>query len=144
MIASVEALHKVKHADEFGIEIKGEITFSMSKMMERKDKVVGNLVKGIRALFKSHGVNLVEGRGVILSPTEVEVTAKDGTKSTVQADKIIIATGSRPARMPLFPFDGEKVITSDEALNLKEAPETVLIVGSGFIGREFALILNRS
>src|SRR4030065_541770 len=100
MIASVEALQKVKHADEFGIEIKGEITFSMAKMMERKDRVVGNLVKGIRALFKSHGVNLVEGRGAILSPTEVEITARDGSKSTVQTGKIIIVTGSSPARMP--------------------------------------------
>ena len=142
LIASAEALQKVRHADEFGIEIKGEITFSMAKMMERKDKIVGNLVKGIRALFKSHGVNLVEGRGAILSPTEVEITARDGSRSTVQTDKIIIATGSRPARMALFPFDGEKVITSDEALNLKETPKSVLIVGAGVIGCEFACILN--
>ncbi len=142
LIASVEALQKVRHADEFGIEIRGEITFSMAKMMERKDKIVGNLVKGIRALFKSHGVNLVEGRGAILSPTEVEVTARDGSRSTVQTDKIIIATGSRPARMALFPFDGEKVITSDEALNLKDTPKSVLIVGAGVIGCEFACILN--
>ena len=142
LIASAEALQKVRHADEFGIEIKGEITFSMAKMMERKDKIVGNLVKGIRALFKSHGVNLVEGRGAILSPTEVEITARDGSRSTVQTYKIIIATGSRPARMALFPFDGEKVITSDEALNLKETPKSVLIVGAGVIGCEFACILN--
>ncbi|MEK6726874.1 MAG: dihydrolipoyl dehydrogenase [Deltaproteobacteria bacterium] len=142
LIASVETLQKLRHADEFGIEIKGEITFSMQKMMERKDKVVGNLVKGIRALFKSHGVNIVEGRGAILSPTEIEVTTRDGSKSSIQADRIIIATGSRPARMALFPFDGEKVITSDEALNLKETPKSVLIVGAGVIGCEFACILN--
>lgn len=142
LIASAEALERVKNAEDFGIEIKGEITFSMAKMMERKDKVVGNLVKGIRALFKSHGVNLVEGRGAILSPTEVEVTAKDGSKSTVQTDKIIIATGSRPAKMALFPFDGERVITSDEALQLQYVPKSTLIVGAGVIGCEFACILN--
>lgn len=142
LIASVETLNKVRHADEFGIEIKGEITFSMQKMMERKDKVIGNLVKGIRALFKSHGVALIEGRGVLLSPGEIEITARDGSKSTVKADRTIIATGSRPAKMPIFPFDGEKIISSDEALRLQRTPKSVLIVGAGVIGCEFACILN--
>jgi dihydrolipoamide dehydrogenase len=142
LMASAGALEKVRNAEEFGIEVKGEITFSIQRMMERKDKVVGNLVKGIRALFKSHGVNLIEGRGALLSPTEVEATGKDGSKSTMKADKVIIATGSRPAKMALFPFDGEKVITSDEALSLQSVPKSTLIVGAGVIGCEFACILN--
>lgn len=142
LIASAEALENIRNAEEFGIEIKGEIAFSMARMMERKDRVVRNLVSGIRSLFKNHGVNLIEGRGVLLSPTEVEVTAKDGLKSTIQAGKIIIATGSRPAKLPIFPFNGKDIITSDEALNLRETPKSTLIVGAGVIGCEFACILN--
>ncbi len=102
LVASVEALQKAKRLDEYGIDVRGEIHPNLSKMMERKDKIVATQVRGIRALFKSWGITLIEGRGMILTPEKVEVRKKDGPTEIIETDKIIIATGSRPARCPCF------------------------------------------
>lgn len=142
LIASAEAIDKIKRADEYGVEIKGEVSYNLSKIIERKNKVVGIQVKGIRSLFKSWGIELLEGRGKIKDANKVEAALKDGSSKTAEGDNIIIATGSRPARLPIFPFDGKNVITSDEALNITEIPKSVLIVGAGVIGCEFAFILK--
>ena len=125
---------------DFGIEAPGEVGYNLAKIRERKDKVVSIQVKGIRGLFKSWGVSLIEGRGSLLSPDVVRVVQKDGTTMDVKSDKVIIATGSRPAKLPGFPFDGESVITSDDAVLLKNIPQSLLIVGAGVIGSEFAFI----
>ncbi|MEJ2684884.1 MAG: dihydrolipoyl dehydrogenase [Candidatus Sulfobium sp.] len=140
MIGSCEVLARVKELEKFGMQLKGEIVASLPRIMERKDRVVGIQVKGIRGLFKSWGIELRMGRGSLTSPTTVEVKTKNGDSETVEADRIIIATGSRPARIPLLPFDGEKIISSSDALRLKEIPESLLIVGAGVIGSEFACI----
>jgi dihydrolipoamide dehydrogenase len=140
LIASAEALERTRNAADFGIQVAGEIGYNLAKIRERKDKVVTIQVKGIRSLFKSWGVNLIEGRGSLLSPDMVRVVRKDGAVADVKCDKIIIATGSRPAKLPGFPFDGESVITSDEAIQLKSIPKSLLIVGAGVIGSEFAFI----
>ncbi|MEJ2696402.1 MAG: dihydrolipoyl dehydrogenase [Candidatus Sulfobium sp.] len=140
MIGSCEVLAKVKELEKFGMHLKGEIVASLPRIMERKDKVVGIQVKGIRGLFKSWGIELRMGRGVLTSPTSVEVKTKDGNTETVDADKIIIATGSRPANIPILPFDGKRIISSSDALKLTEIPESLLIVGAGVIGSEFACI----
>ncbi|MCK9419237.1 MAG: dihydrolipoyl dehydrogenase [Nitrospirae bacterium] len=142
LIASAEALVRTRHAADFGIQVSGEVSYNLTKIRERKDKVVSTQVKGIRSLFKSWGVNLIEGRGSILSPGMVRVVRKDGTVVDVRFDKVIIATGSRPAKLPGFPFDGESVITSDEAIQLKDIPKSLLIIGAGVIGCEFAFIYN--
>jgi len=102
--------------------------------MERKDKVVSIQVKGIRGLFKSWGVTLVEGKGTLVSPRSIEVEKNDGTKETVEADRVIIATGSRPAEIPGLPFDGERILSSDNAVTVREIPKRILIVGAGVIG----------
>jgi len=140
LIASAEALERARHAIDFGIEVSGEVTMNLAKIRERKDKIVATQVKGIRGLFKSWGVSLIEGRGSLLSPDVVRVVRKDGTTMDVVSDKVIIATGSRPAKLPGFPFDREQVITSDEAIQLKKIPKSLLIVGAGVIGSEFAFI----
>ncbi len=140
LIASAEALERVRNAADFGIDVKGDVTYNLSKIRERKDKVVSTQVKGIRGLFKSWGVTLLEGRGSLLSPDVVRVVRKDGTAMDIQSDKVIIATGSRPAKLPGFPFDGESVITSDDAVLLKKIPKSLLIIGAGVIGAEFAFI----
>jgi dihydrolipoamide dehydrogenase len=140
LIASAEALEHARNAAEFGIELSGEVGYNLAKIRERKDKVIGTQVKGIRGLFKSWGVTLIEGRGSLLSPDTVRVVQKDGTTMDVKSDKIIIATGSRPAKMPGFPFNGESVITSDDAVQLTSIPTSLLIVGAGVIGSEFAFI----
>jgi dihydrolipoamide dehydrogenase len=140
MIASTELLAKIKELDKFGMQLKGEVVASITRIIERKDKVVSTQVKGIKGLFKSWGITLIEGRGVLVSPTRIEVETKNGETFTVEADKIIIATGSRPAEVPAFPFDGKNIVSSTEALEFKEIPESLLIIGAGIIGSEFACI----
>ena len=140
LIASSELLAKVRELDKFGIDVSGDIAPNLAKIMERKNRVVGIQVKGIRALFKSWGVELKEGRGRLTSQNEVEIALKTGGTERVLSDKIIIATGSRPAMIPAFPFDGKTVISSNEAITLAEIPRSLLIVGAGVIGCEFACI----
>lgn len=142
LVASSEALHKAKNLEEFGIEVTGDINPNLSKIMERKNKVVSTQVKGIRSLFKSWGVNLIEGRGMILTPEKVEVQKKDNTTEIIETDKIIVATGSRPAQIPIFPFDGKHILSSDDALNIKSIPKSLIIIGAGVIGCEFACIFK--
>jgi dihydrolipoamide dehydrogenase len=142
LVASAEAFERSRNLADFGIQVSGEISYNLAKIHERKDKVVAIQVKGIRGLFKSWGVDLIEGRGTMLSPVSVRVVRKDGTVTDVMSDKIIVATGSRPAKLPGFPFDGESVITSDEAIQLASIPKSLLIVGAGVIGSEFAFIFR--
>jgi dihydrolipoamide dehydrogenase len=140
LIASAELLHKIKKAKSFGLELDGTVSPDIQKIVERKNKVVGTQVKGIRGLFKSWGVNIIEGRGVIVDPGTIKVTRKDGTTEEVITDKIIIATGSKPAQIPVFPFDGKRIISSDHAINPGSVPGSLLIIGAGVIGCEFAFI----
>ncbi len=142
VIASAELFSKARELNTFGIDLKGEITANLQKIQERKNRVVETQVKGIKGLFKSWGIALKAGRGVLISPQEVEVTSKDGGRERLQADRIIVATGSRPFNMPAFPFDGERIISSNEAVNLSEIPRSLLIVGAGVIGSEFACIYS--
>jgi len=142
LTASAEMLHKARHLEDFGIELKGEIIANLSKIMERKDKVVSTMVKGIRSLFKSYGVNLIEGRGSIKPPKEVIVTKRDGSQESIIADKIVIATGSRPAEIPPFQFDSKFILSSTDALSIKEIPKKLIIIGAGVIGCEFACIFR--
>jgi dihydrolipoamide dehydrogenase len=142
IIASTETLEKIRNAQEFGLEIKGDISFSLERIIERKDKVVSILVKGIKGLFKGWGIELLGGRGKILKPGKVKAILKDGTEKEIDADKIIIATGSRPMNIRTFPFDGEKILSSDDILRLKEIPKSLIIIGAGVIGCEFANIFR--
>jgi len=139
-VASTELLAKTRRLEEFGIELKGEIVPSISKIIERKNKIVITQIKGIKGLFKSWGITLKKGRGFLVSPKEIVVTSKNGSQEKVEADTIIIATGSRPAQIPLSPFDGNKILSSDDALNLTGIPKSLLIIGAGVIGCEFACI----
>ncbi|MEW6214349.1 MAG: dihydrolipoyl dehydrogenase [Nitrospirota bacterium] len=140
LVASSEMLAKVRELEDFGIELKGEIIPNLSRIIERKNKIISTQVKGIRGLFKSWGITLKEGRGALLSPGEIGVILKDGSNEIVTADKIIIATGSRPAHIPTLPFNGKRIISSDDALKFTDIPKTLLIVGAGAIGCEFACI----
>jgi len=142
LVASAEAIHKAKNLKDFGVDVSGEIIPNLSRIMERKNKVVSTQVKGIRSLFKSWGVTLLEGKGMLLTPGKVEIEKKDGSVEIVEADRIIIATGSKPAQIPIFPFDGEHILSSDDALNIKSIPKSLIIVGAGVIGCEFAFIFR--
>lgn len=142
LIASSEILNKIRNSADYGIDLNGSVSANIQKIIERKDKVISTQVKGIRSLFKSWGVSLIEGKGMLLSPERVEVEKRDGTRDALKADRIIIATGSRPAQIPVFPFDGERILSSDDALNIKEIPKSLLIVGAGVVGCEFACIFS--
>lgn len=102
--------------------------------------MVSTQVKGIRGLFRNWGITLVEGRGTLISPHHVEVSLRDGSIDKIESDKIILATGSRPAQIPTFSFDGNQILSSTEALDLTEIPKSLLIIGAGVIGCEFACI----
>jgi dihydrolipoamide dehydrogenase len=142
MIASAEAYAKAKELESFGIDLEGRMSPNMEKIIERKNKVVATQVKGIGSLFKSWNINVLKGDGTFSSSKEIKVRFKDGSEETVTADDIIIATGSRPAQIPSFPFDGKNIISSTEALELQEIPKSLLIVGAGVIGCEFACMYS--
>ncbi|MDP2168659.1 MAG: dihydrolipoyl dehydrogenase [Thermodesulfovibrionales bacterium] len=142
LLASAEAYLKAKELDSFGIELTGEVVPNLKKIMERKGRVVNTLVKGIRGLFKSWGITLIEGRGTLLGAGKIEVRKKDGSTAAVEADKIIIATGSRPAQIPVFPMDGKSILSSDDVLDLTEMPKSLIIIGAGVVGCEFACIFG--
>jgi len=140
LIASTESLEHVRDSAKFGIELTGEVRYNLNKIRERKDRVVETQSKGIRALFKSLRITLIPGKGSLLSDDVVRSVQNDGTTQDIRSDRIIIATGSRPARVPGFPFDGENVMSSDDAVQLKSIPKHLLIIGAGVIGCEFAFI----
>jgi dihydrolipoamide dehydrogenase len=142
LVYSAEALQLVRHAKDYGVAVDGEVTYSLQAMMARKDKIVASQVKGIRSLFKSNRIRLMEGRGFLRDERTVSVQRKDGETETIPADRIILATGSRPASIPAFPLDGKKILSSDDMLSLKEIPKSLLIIGAGVIGCEFAFILD--
>lgn len=136
LLASSELLSKIRGSEEFGIKVE-RVSFDISKIFARKDAAVERLVKGVEFILQKRKVDLIRGRGKILSAGSVEVT-RDGQKEIIETSNIIIATGSEPALIPVFNIDRKNVITSDEALELEHIPKTLLIVGSGAIGSEFA------
>ncbi len=142
MIASTEALRHARKLEDYGIDLNGSVTPNLLKIIERKEKIVSTQKKGIKSLFKSWGVTLIEGKAQLLSSDRVKVQKKDGSFDTIKTEKIIIATGSSPAQLPLFPFNGEDIISCSDALNLKKIPQKLLIIGAGVIGSEFAFIFS--
>src|SRR2546422_747829 len=131
LLACAELGQKIKKASEFGITITGTVSYDLARMVERKNKIVAGLVKGVRTLLKTWNVELVEGRGVLGDPKTVRVVKPDGTDTTVRADAVILGTGTTSPSLPNLPIDGTHVITSREALDLMTIPENLLIVGGG-------------
>jgi len=142
LIASSEMLSLSKNLNEFGIELNGSVTPNFLKILKKKDTVVNTQIKGIKNLFKRWNIKLKKGHGKLLSPDTVEILRHDGSKEIIRADKTIIATGSSPSHLPDFPFDGKRIISSADALKLADIPKSILIVGAGVIGCEFACIFN--
>ena len=142
LLACSDVLTNIKDAKDYGITIDGDIKPDINFMMDRKDKIVERLVKGIEFLFNKNNIRFVKGNGKITDKNQVMVTKEDGSTEEIEADAIVIATGSSPAQIPIFPYDGKKVITSDEALNLRQIPKSMIIVGAGVIGCEFGMFFN--
>ena len=142
IIASTALLAKVRDLEDFGIELRGEVIPNLSRIIDRKNNVVSTLVKGIKGLFRNRDITVVQGRGLLAAPGTIIVTLKDGTEETISSDSVIIATGSRPAAIPSLPFDGTHILSSRDALELRQIPKSMLIVGAGVIGCEFACIFR--
>ena len=142
---SAKAYSAAKKAADFGV-ITGDVGFDMARAVSRKDEVVKKLVGGVGQLLKANGVEVLSGTGALEGggKVKVEPIGEGGGETEVVAGKnIILATGSEPALIPAFNIDGKFVITSTEALNLKEVPKTILIIGGGVMGCEFATIFAK-
>lgn len=143
LTASSEMFSRAKRLQEFGIETSGNISPNFLKILERKNRIVNLQIKGIRNLFKIHGITLQEGRGHFVSPTEIVVVSKNGSHETVTADRIIVATGSKPLQFPDFPFDGRQILSTDDVFRLDAIPRSLIIIGAGVSGCEFACIFRQ-
>ena len=146
LVSSVETYLLAKQAARYGVDIGGSVDVNFPQMVARKDEVVDTLVASVIELVKGHKVDIYEGLGMILKPSLVQVKMDGGgSESGVQqlaARKIIIATGSMPARLPIPGLDLPGVLTSRELLTLGELPQSLAVVGGGVIGVEFASIFN--
>lgn len=142
LVASAELLHKSRHLSEYGLELTGTVKPNLSRILDRKNKVVATLAKGIRSLFKSWNVEFLEGTAALDGPRRVAVRQADGTDVVLDTDTTVIATGSRPAEIPPFTFDGTRIISSTHALDMTHLPASIVIVGAGVIGCEFAFIFR--
>jgi len=140
LLHSVEILESARRGKDYGINA-GELIIDFTKIMNRKDTVVKTLVTGVRYLMKSNAIEVIKGTGKLISPTEVEVDG--GRKENIKADKIILTPGSVPSVVPIPGVDGSGVITSDDALQLSEIPHSLLVIGGGAIGVEFATIFAK-
>ena len=140
--SSYEYFKAVNHASDHGIKIKG-ISFDLEQMLVRKEKVVEDLTKGVSGLFKLNKVNSLRGTAKIKKDLTIEVTDEEGSFKLISADNIILATGSIPVELDFAPTDQNIVITSKEALNIKQVPNEIIIIGSGAIGLEIGSIWSR-
>jgi len=140
ILESTKIISKMKDAESFGLSSIDDISFDYARIIERKDSIVRKLTGGIATLFKKRKIDLIKGEGKLKGKREINVTSADGKTQTVSAAKIILATGSSPLRIPIFPIDGVKVFSSDEILDLKKFPKSILVIGGGYIGCEFASI----
>jgi dihydrolipoamide dehydrogenase len=140
LVASAKVFSLVQKAGEYGIAV-GQPSVDWSKVRERQAGVVKRLVNGVLYLLQQHQVELIRGAAVFRDPHRLGVTGVDGAFRELTAEQIIIATGSAPQIPARFPYDGRRVITSDEALALERLPESLVIVGGGVIGCEFASIM---
>ena len=140
MLKSAQVYHYMTSAAAYGIDFEGEVRPSLDKIVARSRGVAEQMNKGIAFAFKKAGVTVLAGHGRIAERGVVEVTAADGLVERIEADHIILATGSRPKELPSIPIDGVRVISSKEALVLGELPKSMIIIGSGAIGCEFAWV----
>ncbi len=130
-----------KKGKEFGLSFDN-LQYDWSTVIGRSRKVSGRLASGIEFLFKKNKVDYIKGYGSITAPNRIEVTAKDGTQQTIEGTNILISTGCKSRELPPLPFNGKSVISSKEAMILETQPKSMIIIGAGAIGVEFAYIYN--
>ena len=139
-LQAAEVYHTVTKAGTFGVHVSGDVTFDWGAGLERKNKIVEGLVRGLSGLLKQRNVDVIDGFGRVSGPNQVTVSGDDG-EQVVEGRHIVLATGSVPRAIPNFDFDGVKVVSSDHALDWESQPARVGIIGAGAIGCEFASLL---
>ncbi|QIA07313.1 dihydrolipoyl dehydrogenase [Draconibacterium halophilum] len=138
LLKSAQAFEYAVHAADYGVAIEGEVKPDFGAMVKRSRNVANGMSKGIQFLFKKNKVESIFGWGKVTDKNTVEVTDDDGKKNSYTAKHIILATGARSRELPNLPQDGEKIIGYRKALTLEKQPESMVVVGSGAIGSEFA------
>jgi len=138
LLASAHTLLLAKQATMMGIDIASAAP-NWPKIQARKDAIVAGLRKGLTGLVQSHKVRILRGRAIVTAPKQVKIET-DTTPMEIEADKIILSTGSQPIQIPAIPFDGQTIISSKEALSLQQMPKSMIIVGGGIIGCELACV----
>jgi len=141
LVRSCEVLSTIKRSKEFGIDVDGEIKANLPHLMQRKKRIVARLVGGVGYLFKKNKVQWIKGEGTLIDSSSILIKNEEGEKR-IKAKKIIVATGSSPATLPIKGMDEDTVITSTQALDIEDIPENFLIIGGGVIGIEFATIYS--
>jgi dihydrolipoamide dehydrogenase len=142
MLMSAHIYEQMQHAADFGVQATG-IQLAFADVQKRKDKVVLKNTKGIEYLMKKNKVTVFKGTGKLALPGKVEVTGADGAQQTIQTKNIIIATGSVVRPIPGFETDGAHVVNSDHILELKDVPKSLIVMGAGAVGCEFASVYSR-
>jgi dihydrolipoamide dehydrogenase len=142
LLKSAQVYDYMKHASDYGITIEGSVKPDFAKIIARSRGVADGMSKGVQFLMKKNKVDVISGTGKIISAGKVEVTANDKKKTEFEAEHIIIATGSRSKELPNIKQDGKKIIGYREAMNLPSQPKSILVIGSGAIGSEFASFYN--
>lgn len=133
---------ETKNFKRFGLELPGEILINWDQTMKEKTKTVKKLTGAIAGLMKKGKIDVFAGHGTLQGGGKIDVKLNDGGSETLTAKNTLIATGSYPKMLPFLNRDGKRVITSDEALELPSIPESLIVVGSGAVGSEFASIYN--
>ena len=143
LLDSSEHYHNAAHTFKtHGIELK-DLQVNLQQMIERKRGVVNDNVSGISFLMKKNKIDVHTGLGSFVNKNKIKITDKEGKETQIETDKVIIATGSKPASLPFIEIDKKRVITSTEALELKEIPKHMIIIGGGVIGMELGSVYGR-
>lgn len=142
LLKSASVFEYLKHAADYGVKIEGEASADFEAMVKRSRGVADGMSSGIQYLFKKNKIEVIKGSGKLIGNKKIEVTNDDNEKKEYQAEHIILATGARSRQLPSLPQDGEKVIGYRKALTLDKKPESMIVVGSGAIGSEFAYFYN--
>lgn len=135
-------VNATSHFKEHGIEISAP-KVNFSQMIKRKADVVKQNVDGIAFLMKKNKIDVHKGLGSFVDKNTIKITAADGKETTITTEKVIIATGSKPTPLPFAPFDKKRIISSTEALELKEIPKHLIVIGGGVIGMELGSVYAR-
>ena len=143
LLASSHHVDEIKHFANHGIELPGDVKIDLEKMIARKQAVVDQTCGGVKFLMDKNSITVFEGVGSFENATTINVTKNDGSVEQISAKNTIIATGSKPSSLPFISIDKERVITSTEALKLKEIPKHLIIIGGGVIGLELGQVYLR-